>query len=283
MSNDFLSHLTWRSLRSTEVDSTTSELRPRIASRFEPPVTPIMPLGDTPLEAEVAYGAESMQAVRPRAMPMHHEHGVDEQARLSDRDQAQAMANRVAHLEIPAPQVAVRSETPPVASSPNGAEPMATSSMGSNERPVAQPEPTLPASRRLAPIEPAQPIGIDSGPARDDTLQWSATSVAQRQATLAVAAPLNKVVPDRIKIAQLAAKSLTSATEARLVPATAMPERKPQPLEVEAVPRAPTIHVTIGRIEVRAAPPIASPRRTPPASPAMSLDEYLRQRRGGDR
>jgi len=44
----------------------------------------------------------------------------------------------------------------------------------------------------------------------------------------------------------------------------------------------PNIHVTIGRIEIRATPPLATtqPRRTSPNT--MSLNEYLRQRAGGD-
>ena len=49
-------------------------------------------------------------------------------------------------------------------------------------------------------------------------------------------------------------------------------------------PVTPTINVTIGRIEVRATPPPRAPEpapRTP--APVMSLDEYLRQRAGGNR
>jgi len=48
-------------------------------------------------------------------------------------------------------------------------------------------------------------------------------------------------------------------------------------------PAAPSINVTIGRIEVRAMlPPM--PSKTPRASaPILSLDEYLRQRAGGNR
>ena len=46
---------------------------------------------------------------------------------------------------------------------------------------------------------------------------------------------------------------------------------------------APTIQVTIGRIEVRATSPAALPQKQKTASPAMSLEEYLgrRARRGG--
>ena len=41
----------------------------------------------------------------------------------------------------------------------------------------------------------------------------------------------------------------------------------------------PTIHVTIGRIEVRATPPPAQHAKKPnSAPPVMTLDDYLRQR-----
>ncbi|MGH2351765.1 MAG: hypothetical protein ACRDJN_09150 [Chloroflexota bacterium] len=53
-----------------------------------------------------------------------------------------------------------------------------------------------------------------------------------------------------------------------------------------APPAAPTIHVTIGRIEVRAvapAAPPAPPTRAAPSRRALSLDEYLAQRNGARR
>ena len=47
---------------------------------------------------------------------------------------------------------------------------------------------------------------------------------------------------------------------------------------------APIIHVTIGRLEVRATPSLApSPRKQRSSPPAMSLDAYLRHRAGEDR
>jgi hypothetical protein len=45
---------------------------------------------------------------------------------------------------------------------------------------------------------------------------------------------------------------------------------------------APTINVTIGRIEVRAEPAPAAPASKPRSTPAMNLDEYLRRRATGD-
>lgn len=46
---------------------------------------------------------------------------------------------------------------------------------------------------------------------------------------------------------------------------------------------APTIQVTIGRIEVRATPPVAPVPKPRPASPKLSLDDYLCQRNEGKR
>lgn len=57
-----------------------------------------------------------------------------------------------------------------------------------------------------------------------------------------------------------------------------MPEQR---VAVQESP-APAIHVTIGRIEVRATPPTpAKVEKRQPQTPAVSLDEYLRQRNGG--
>ncbi len=50
-----------------------------------------------------------------------------------------------------------------------------------------------------------------------------------------------------------------------------------------AAPPPQVIHVTIGRIEVRAAaaPTAPEPRRTSPAQPRVTLEDYLRRRNGG--
>jgi hypothetical protein len=67
----------------------------------------------------------------------------------------------------------------------------------------------------------------------------------------------------------------------RVVPAPVMPRRA----AAEAVPRAPapTVQVTIGRIEVRATNAPAPARHTNVPAPRLSLEEYLRQRSGGHR
>lgn len=55
-----------------------------------------------------------------------------------------------------------------------------------------------------------------------------------------------------------------------------------QPLVTPPPEPAPTVQITIGRIEVRATPPPpARAEKKQPQTPVLSLDEYLRQRNGG--
>lgn len=67
-----------------------------------------------------------------------------------------------------------------------------------------------------------------------------------------------------------------------LVPPVAPPVLQPARRSAVEQPPAPRVQVSIGRVEVRAvfAPPPAAPPRPRPA-PAMSLDDYLKQRDGG--
>jgi hypothetical protein len=44
----------------------------------------------------------------------------------------------------------------------------------------------------------------------------------------------------------------------------------------------PVVHISIGRVEVKAVAETTAPRRPPqPKRPALSLDDYLRERSGG--
>jgi hypothetical protein len=61
--------------------------------------------------------------------------------------------------------------------------------------------------------------------------------------------------------------------------------RPPEPPDAErsAGPDAPTIHVTIGRVEIRASVAAPAARKPQARPPAMSLEEYLKQRKGATR
>jgi hypothetical protein len=62
------------------------------------------------------------------------------------------------------------------------------------------------------------------------------------------------------------------------------PERQNSFSQIEPRPPAPTIHVTIGRVEVRAIQSAApGPKSAKPAPPKLSLDDYLQKRDGGAR
>ena len=133
--------------------------------------------------------------------------------------------------------------------------------------------------------EPAQ---MATNLARGDTRPVSAALAAQL-ATLQ-SAPPQQAIPDgpareqaasTLKPALRSARQETSGepwpTAARtLGRAGTGPDNAPAPIQQ-------TIHVTIGRIEVRATPPPSAPARKQNAAPVMSLDEYLKTRSGGQR
>jgi hypothetical protein len=92
-----------------------------------------------------------------------------------------------------------------------------------------------------------------------------------------VAPPLNNQEPPR-------AFAISSVFNKPAPPRLATLDSKPD--LVPDTPPAPEIHVSIGRIEVRAVmPPVAqAPRASTPANrPALSLEAYLEQRRGSSR
>jgi hypothetical protein len=68
----------------------------------------------------------------------------------------------------------------------------------------------------------------------------------------------------------------------RVEPAVSVSARSPQVPFTRRQPSEPTIHVTIGRVEVRAvsAPPTLSGRASRPSAPKLSLDDYLKSRGG---
>jgi hypothetical protein len=67
-------------------------------------------------------------------------------------------------------------------------------------------------------------------------------------------------------------------------PAVRFAERRSDRLENMTPSSPPTIRVTIGRVDVRAIMPPPTPvRQAKPTTPKVSLDEYLRVRRGGQR
>lgn len=72
-----------------------------------------------------------------------------------------------------------------------------------------------------------------------------------------------------------------ATAETKPVPARHLEFARHVPLTAHASRPEPTVQVTIGRIEVRAVSPQAGSAKERPASPVMSLTDYLRSKRGG--
>ncbi len=93
-------------------------------------------------------------------------------------------------------------------------------------------------------------------------------SLSHNTVSSPAAAPFSSFSPARAKTAVPPQTHLSAARQHR---------------HQSAISESPTIQVTIGRVEIRAAAAPASARKTSARSPAMNLDEYLKQRNGGRR
>ncbi len=86
--------------------------------------------------------------------------------------------------------------------------------------------------------------------------------------------------PDPLRSASRAAPSATP--QAILAPRLPYIEPLAQPVQPGiSNPAEPTVHVTIGRVEIRAVAAPAAQKRSTPSKPALSLNDYLQRRSGG--
>jgi hypothetical protein len=228
-------------------------VRPRLPGLFEPTphdpsdLTVVSDITDSPpaTAARPAPIASPAPAPRPAPIPPSPA-ATTPTAGVADRETARAP-----------PRPAVASAHPPL------------------ELPIAQTPP------RAAP--PIQTLGATLPPHHDDRPQ----AVANRPAPL----PRPIVDPESARVRRaVEADAPSSALAPRLSPRPSMADavppgsarsRPPQSAPRQAMsPPETTIHVSIGRIEVRAAQPAQDSKPREPAKPAVqSLDEYLRARR----
>jgi hypothetical protein len=131
---------------------------------------------------------------------------------------------------------------------------------------------TVPPLIEQAIARPRQPEHTADAPDRsisEPATQRVIEAVHQRPAITPPVAPHNsKQVSEPLHESATRASLQPAITVTRLAP----PVESPQPI-------SPTIHVTIGRIEVRATPAPPAPRQRP-APAVMSLDDYLKRREG---
>ncbi|HZS09157.1 MAG TPA: hypothetical protein VFD58_30260 [Blastocatellia bacterium] len=252
--SDYLTNLAARSFDPAPM------LQPRLRSRFEPAErSDALPFAPPEIEAELSAPV----AARPASTPRHDGSGAT-------RLPASVTTPDDAAFE----RVAITANAP--------------STMPERQPAIRQPESaptTLPASLRTA-ADAGQNSGPDSHP--------SVTIVSHERTVIKEAFRDTEPEPPPIQTRAVATELPLPERESPVTPATPsvvvqprvtpLFEDRPAREEKQSAAPAPTIQVTIGRIEVRAVQPRPSPSRARQTPPSLSLEDYLRGRgTGGER
>lgn len=246
-------------------------LRPRVLSRYESPRHHTLSPSEQPLDSEGARPGDSSAGVNPseRVIPDF----VTEQHPLPTAEPARrAAVLPTAHPGRDATDL-LRHRTA------QSIEPQTTTEEPAAAITSALSTPRVDA-RRVAPVQPL----VENAPQTRPIVRIqkpdgaAALSSSSRDGHQPDTGPEPRVMP---------------AVRQRSDPAP-MPHRQllaPRPVPAAVAPGghhaadggAPVIHVTIGRVEIRATVPPPPTRKRAGQSPAMSLDDYLKRRRGASR
>lgn len=265
--SDFLSRLAERAL------GVAKAVEPRLPAVFEPAA---------PAMAEPAPAAAREPVVRV-------ETGREVPSRMRVREPR--VTERTVFLEKPGPSSPPAAEPHPGEAASPPAQPPVRLREPDAPREAAEPKPAAP--RPAAAHETVRPVvrierRTEAGPT---ILRETNTRVdnvilrePRRETTARIereAAPRQQAgrQPEPVPDGERPATALSAGLRDKTVPPFPMPALKRR--EKPDAPPQTTVQVTIGRVEVRAAPPAAAPRRRAPSPPVMSLEEYLR-RRGGE-
>ena len=248
--SDFLERLAMRAIGSE------TSLVPRLASLFEPlPRAPGMSLPDdgttSPRHREAVPPATASSTVAP----MRFQH-------------VPVMAPPDAWRVTPvAPDpVAARTPAPVAPSTPRDVAQPALIAATPAVSPVVERSVASPMSARPTEAFATQPVRPRRTPVAADQTETTMPPHASSGALLTAFAPVFSAPH-------------TADTPTRSSPADVMRALAAQPGTGDVVSE-PVIHVSIGRLEVRAAPAPATPPRHRDGPPPSSLDHYLRQRGG---
>jgi hypothetical protein len=243
--SDFLDRLAARAIGSE------TALAPRLPSLFEPlQRAPIMSLADA---------GEAPPPERREAAPAMHAVPVEAPTSAAPAStSARPAAARVAPIErvVATTSASAAASAAPHASAPSTVGERAfTPAVDRPAAPSVSARPAMPA-----PPLPVQPRQTRVAPDRPETARTPASNGALLPAPAPVfAAP--RTAPVRSE-RTVAARAAAARTEGKADAAS-----------------EPVVHVSIGRLEVRAAPVAAAARRREGPQPG-SLDDYLRQRGG---
>lgn len=247
--SDFLARLAARAIGGEAM------LAPRLPSLFEPsPHAPILPTVDDDTAATARHATAPAGDTPSAAEPLHPPRALPPM-----HDDALRQA--------PVAQPATRLPAPAATPMPDYAMPVTTHAV-----PPATPPTALPVVAHQAAPWPA--------PAHAESL--AATPVQPRQTRIApprveaVSPPSGSLLPS----APVFASPRSAPARDRSDPAAAIRPRPTAAASRTPAMSEPVVHVSIGRLEVRAAPATTTPTRRRDEPRPASLDDYLRQRGG---
>lgn len=247
--SDFLARLAARAIGGE------ATLAPRLPSRFEPlPHAPILPTVDDDTAATARHATAPADDTPPAVEPLHPPRTLppmhDDALRPARAEQPMT--------SVPSPTVASVPDRaiPATVRAASPATPPMTVSIAT---PARMPAPEL-AHAEPVMSPPVQPRQIRIAPPRVEAVSPPSGSLLPSAPVFA--SPRSEPARDRSDHAATIRPRPTAA--ANRTPATS----------------EPVVHVSIGRLEVRAAPAAAAPARRRDEPRPASLDDYLRQRGG---
>jgi hypothetical protein len=280
--SDFLSQLAERALALPPM------VRPRLQSIYEPPAASVL---QNPLEEHVEVPAEP-----PRGIESAHEQTLQSPDEKAGAEQAREAVDQK-------PAAARERKVKPQAPSE---QPVLT------KRDAPRPPPLPHESESAGKIKTAEPKTPPHRMTRKDDRQLDRMPTAAAKQPITPREGTKTHSAERLVESDLEAHTPPTQKESAQ-PQTFSHESKPRvekpamhpiavtvrsaqqprqeharstlpltPAQREGSPRAsaPAVHVTIGRVEVRAVmPPMATPKIASPATPKLSLEDYLKQRR----
>lgn len=279
--SDFLSNLAARAINAAPV------IQPRPLTVFEPWPTDgalgarrlpdIMPDDASTVETALDGTRPTREAAPAEpnpATPIMAARTMEETSRaVSPSTRSDFTARSIAPRDQAAPPaiapIAERATSPTVA-----APQLAPSIINHPDEPRRPAEPTSPAERLIVERE-----RIDREPEKPPVpVLMPQTVLIERPAAPATSPSIVQPVVERVidRREKIAPPDRSRDARSTSAPTTAN-ETLPEP------PAPPVIHVTIGRVEVRATPTPAAPRRAAHSTPTLSLEDYLRSRNGGRR
>jgi hypothetical protein len=260
--SDFLSNLVERSL------STTATVRPQLPSIFEPPSinggaffhsseTPELPTVEQQNQ-DPANRVSRLQSVLRITTPASVTQFV---ATLS---KAGLISPESAELPSASQQIRTGADLPEKSMAASSSRGATADEANKHEKNAAALRSPLPAEHTASPSTANKPAPHDS--------------TKNRRRELGTKKIIEMIAPERdphrelIQVRDVHAVSRQAPSPRLIAPAR----------QQKNAPVPPAINVTIGRVEVRAVPPVReSPR--PKAPPVLSLEDYLRQRSSGGR